>query len=262
MGSAWKVAVHAAVREVLAVVPLTQLTLRWNSPAVVPLARLARYSSWRYPVCQGQVECVAWRAVWAALQLNRLLLTKGFTKQWPEDRGDCLHCCIKFCVANLNNHGLRHAGEMHSSILPDSVMVDEDVGVGDLHSPRHIGLGIYKPDSACFGAMAGSPTMAAHTPRTENWVFKFGRHNCNCLDHGIRLSVARTLGHPLVRMSLGWVRRGKGKSHRWAHSRNAQNGSRGGHIRCLANRIWGGAPQIRAHDCTQELWLDARSCPP
>ena len=77
LGSARKVAVHAVIREVLAVVPLTQLTMKWNSPAVVS-ARLARYSSWRYSVCQGQVY-IAWHAVWAALQSNRVLLTKAST---------------------------------------------------------------------------------------------------------------------------------------------------------------------------------------
>ena len=72
-----------------------------------------------------------------------------------------------------------------------------------LQSPRHIGLGIYKIVSACFGAMVGSPTMAAHTPRTYNWIFKLAGVNCNCVIHVDGLSVAKALGHPLVRMSLG-----------------------------------------------------------
>ena len=195
--------------------------------------------------------------------VDQVVARKRFYETMARGSGDCLHCCINLCVAQLNNHGLRHAGEMHSSILPDSVMEGEDGDVGDLQSPRHIGLGIYKFDGACFGAMVGSPTMAAHTPRTDNWIFKFGRHNCNCLDHGIRLSVAKALGHPLVRMSLGGGgRRGGGKSHPWAQSPNAQNSSRGGHIRCLANRLPSGAGGSRANDCTQKLWLDARLCPP
>ena len=78
-----------------------------------------------------------------------------------------------------NGRGLRHAGEQHSSCPPDRAMQDDDNDVGDFQSPRHIGLGIYKMVSACFGAMAGSPTMVEHTPRTENWIFKLAGVNCD-----------------------------------------------------------------------------------
>ena len=100
----------------------------------------------------------------------------------------------------INYHGLRHAGEMHSSILPDSAMVDDDVDVGVLQSPRHIGLGIY---SACYGNTSSSADVEAHTPRTKTEDTQIGRLHCNCVVHENRLSVAKARWPSLVRGSLG-----------------------------------------------------------
>ena len=76
---------HAVIREVLAVVSLTQPTFRVHSLAVAP-ARPARRPSYVYLVCQGQVY-IAWHAVWAALQLNKVLLAKASTILWLYGRG-------------------------------------------------------------------------------------------------------------------------------------------------------------------------------
>ena len=136
------------------------------------------------------------------LAVHQVIARKCFYKLLARGSGHCLYYCSKLCNAKINNHGLRHAGEQHSSCLPDSVMVDDD-DVDDFQSPRHIGLGVYKPDSSCFGPMAGSPTMGEHTPRTTALIFKLAGVNCDCFIHEDGLSVAMALGHPLVRMSLG-----------------------------------------------------------
>ena len=74
-------------------------------------------------------------------------------------------CCCGDCVdAWMDGSGLSHAGEAHSSSSPDSAM--------DNTTPRKLS-------------------------------FKFGRLNCNCVAQENRLHVAKALGHPLVRMSLG-----------------------------------------------------------
>ena len=53
-------------------------------------------------------------------------------------------------------------------------MVNDDGRDGGFQSPWHIGLGVYAPDRACFGATAGSHSVVAHTFRTDHCIFKFG----------------------------------------------------------------------------------------
>ena len=190
------------------------------------------------------------------LEVDQVVAPKCFYKPMARGSLECLYCCVDFCDAKVNSHDLSHAGEEHSSSSPDRVMLCDD-GDDDLPSPRHIGLGVY---SACCGATSSSADVVARTPRNYHWMFKLGRRT-DCLDHEIRLDAVKAMGHPLLRMSLG---RGVGQKEEpaLAYEPNAQNSSRGSRTHSLANRIRGGAPRICANDCTQRLWLDARSCPP
>ena len=141
----------------------------------------------------SSVHCLA--CCLGCLAIEQGIAYKGFYTLMARGSGDYLYYCSKTCIAILNSHGLRHAGGMHSSILPDSAMRMDGDDVGDFQSPRHIGLGIYKTASACSGPASSSADAGAHTPRTYKWIFKIGRLNCNCCIHGDGLYVGKALGH-------------------------------------------------------------------